>query len=107
MANKFVVKTTEEFTYDEHGRVVKKVTTEESYEVEKATITTDDFIKKAIGVPNPNSGTTSPPWVTTTSYDSAKADTSGITHNITVNACESTGEDVAKIVSKAINKLYE
>ena len=105
MSNKFVVKTTEEFTYDEHGRVVKKVTTEESYEVEKATITTEDFIKKAVGVPNTSGIVNNPPCVTTTSYDSAKADTSGITHNITVNANNQSSEDIAKTVSNTLNKM--
>jgi hypothetical protein len=104
MANKFVVKTTEEFTYDEQGRVVKKVTTEESYEVGQATITTEDFIKKAVGVPN-SSGIVNTPWKTTVTYDTAKADTSGITHNnITVNANNQNAEEIAKTVKKAIEK---
>lgn len=82
MAKKFIVKTTEEFVYDKEGRVIKKITTEESYEAETETLSVGDFVKKAVGVPN--SGTiTNPPYVTTVSYDTAKADTNGIsiTHN--------------------------
>lgn len=102
MPNKFVVKTTEEFTYDEQGRVVKKITTEESYEVEQASTSPVDlgeFVKKAVGVPHPFTST----WQTTNPYDSAKADTSGITHNITINANEAIGrEELTKTVKKAI-----
>lgn len=107
MSNKFITKTTEEFTYDNEGRVVKKVTTEESYEVEQAKITTEDFIKKAVGVPN--TGTiTNPPWVTTTSsYDSAKADTAGISHttiNVSANKLP-TEKELQDTVKKALDNI--
>jgi predicted transcriptional regulator len=106
MANKFVVKTTEEFTYDEQGRVVKKITTEESYEVEKATITTEDFIKKAVGVPNnPNIsgvGVVNTPWKTTVTYDTLNKDF----HN-TMDAYNKSEAEVGKLMRENFNLQSE
>jgi|SRR5437764_9298151 hypothetical protein len=104
MANKFIVKTTEEFVYDNEGRVVKKITTEESYEVEQSSVTTEDFIKKALGVPNTGTST-NPPWTTTT-VSNAKADTSGITHTtINVNANPPTEKELQDTVKKALDNI--
>lgn len=101
MAKKFIVKTTEEFVYDKEGRVIKKITTEESYEAETETLSVGDFVKKAVGVPN--SGTiTNPPYVTTVSYDTAISDANNTTNfnNLSNKAINDVANKVKMVLDR-------
>jgi hypothetical protein len=103
---KFVVKTTKEFTYNEKGFIIKEVVTEESYEqemytgggtIKTGTITANDIkadtLKKVTGI-------TTTPY--TTSYE-GKADTTNVTHNVTLNTVKTITE-IANEVKAILDK---
>jgi hypothetical protein len=118
MTKKFVEKTTEEFTYDKEGFVIKKVTTKESYEEEVATFKPDVDMNKYIkttgvpstlpyfGVTEVGSGSLSITSTGTTSIQNEKADTNGITHNINISGTVDANS-IAESVKKALKEAKE
>jgi hypothetical protein len=105
MTKKFVEKTTEEFTYDKEGFVIKKVTTKESYEEGIATIRTDVDMSKYIKVTGVPSTVKSDPWTTTITSSSQLNPETTIVSNGSLNVSGVVdANSIAESVKKALKE---
>lgn len=115
MTKVYVTKTTTEYTYDKEGRILKEVKTEENYEKEVTTPVVvsnpNGIFTKATGVPYPQKSTISydssisaVDCGATTSVQNAKSDTSGIAHNVNINASDQLPKGYPDVLSEIVKK---